>query len=259
MMKQFIYLSSFLFFIIGCNKNMEDDLSNSKVLSADDGQWKDVIGLSTDTVQFSGRKDTALIHTEGANWWFESITVDGVKYEITAEANKTQLEKSEFFQVCDWLTIDRRPNDITLIAASNTINDLRTFELSLQGGDYFDYIRGTQEIRLVGDWDDCIGLSENKVEFAAEGGTFIINTQDYRWWLYSIEIDGVEINIGNEGGVFTENGKEFIKKYDWLTIHASYKKIELTVDPNITSVERLFRINLQAGNYFDYIEGKQGK
>ena len=264
MKRTFIYLVSFLFILAGCNKNnIEDELSGTRSDSAkektNDGDWEDVIGLSTKTVQFTGRKDTVHIQTEGLGWCFETITVDGTQYEITLENKEAQLEEHEFFKVCDWLTIHREANDITLIATSNITNEKRTFELSLRGGDYFDSIKGTQELRLDGDWNDCIGLSKKKVEYTAEGGTITVDTKDTGWWLNRIEVDGIDTYIEVDENDLIIKGEEYRKKCDWLTVNTSNQKIKLSVEPNTTGKERAFKVYMQAGNYFDSIEGIQAK
>lgn len=260
MKRSLIYLFSFSFIFLSCNENnMEDDLTDIRSESSEevkDGEWKDVIGLSTKTARFVGKKDTARIYTKGLGWWFESITVDGVRHEITAENNKAEIETYRFSQTCDWLTVHREDSIITLFAASNNTGEEREFELSLQGGDYFDRISGTQAAKGDGDWEDCIGLSQKKVEFGWRGGTLTINTLYNGWWFDTVEVDGNVNIIGKEGEAQINEGGEFLKTFDWLTVHATYKKIELVADRNHEG-PRSFKITLQAGDYFDRIEGIQ--
>lgn len=259
MKRPLIYLASFLFFLIGCNGNStKKDLSgtSSDSVKTNDSVCKNVIGLFADTVRFSGKKDTVQLPTKGLEWQFEAITVDGSRYEITPENKKRDSATHNFFQVCDWLTVCRDSFDITLIVASNITNDKRTFELLLQGKGYSARIRGTQDIQLSGDWDDCIGLSRKKVYFGWRGSTVTIPTEYAGWWINAIEVDGVITALGRDSQSKIRDGKSFRKKCDWLTVRATDKKIVLTAESNPDET-RSFIISLQAGEYLDTIKGTQ--
>ena len=247
MEKPLIYLVGFLFFLVGCNKNTDDDSS------------KDTIGLSAKAIRFAGIKDTVLIRTEGSKWWFSQINVDGTGIQIASESQNEQLESHKFSKTCDWLTVIREKNLITLIAATNGAEQERTFELSLQSKDESEIISGIQSIRREGEWGDLIGLSKKKVSFPAEGGSVAVETQESGWWVYSIEVDGVEINVNRESYTQLKKNNEYLKKTDWLTVYITPKKIELTAGANPTGKGRTFKLNLEAGDYFDTVTGNQEK
>lgn len=252
---------SFLLFIFSCSKETDDhlpgtnsDLSGEKT---EDGIAEDVIGLSGRSARFTVIQDTVRIHAEGLSWRFVSVRVDGTDYKITPENDKSQLESHTFSQAYDWLTINRKGHDIVLAALPNGTEKQRTFELSLQDGEYFDSIQGTQDAMMIGEWENDINISQTFIEFDWRGGTATIDPPKDGWRFNAIEVGGVEVVLGKEETGQIEEEKEFFKKFDWLTVRATSKKINLIVDANHGKA-RSFHIYMRTGDNLDQIEGKQG-
>lgn len=109
-----------------------------------------------------------------------------------------------------------------------------------------------------GKWEDVIGLSQKSAEFYWRGDTVTILTDGPSWWMNAVEVNGTVHKPTEEQKDAQIKGQEVILKYDWLTIRTAFKKIELIADLNEVSQERTFNINLQSGDYFDHITGKQG-
>lgn len=246
MKNYFMYLFTLLLLITGCDKDEKEE--NKK---------EDNIGLSQKSVLFDGWGETMTIQTEKEGWWFTAIEVDSIKNEISAEETRLQIAGKELVKQFKWLTIRSSNKKIELTAESNFTNNKRTFKIYMQKGNYYDTIEGIQkEEILIGPNDDEIGLSQKTAEFESEGGSVTIHTEGEYWWLVNIKVDDITTHFDPET---EEDGrtKEQTKKCDWLTVHTSLKKIELTAEPNNTGKPRTFKICLEAGNYLGYITGVQ--
>lgn len=222
------------------------------------GQWDDNIKLSEKEVTLSWTGDTARITTEGRHWWIDGIRLNGeLYYEPTLTERETLARTGSFDVVCDWLKVSCRDYVITLIAAPNG-PEVRTFDISLSSGDYFDNITGRQEGEpLIGYWGDIIGLEPDSIAFTATGGTVECTTENINWAVCQIEVDG-DITVS------TLPEREqcydyhvFEKTVEWLTVRANGNRLYVTAAPNTTGRERRFCIVLEAGDCFNNLYGVQ--
>ena len=222
------------------------------------GQWDDNIKLSEKEVTLSWTGDTARISTEGRGWWIDGIRLNGeLYYEPTLTERETLARTGSFDAVCDWLKVSCRDYVITLIAAPNG-PEVRTFDIGLSSGDYFDNITGRQEGEpLTGYWGDIIGLEPDSIAFTAAGGTAECTTENVNWAVCQIEVDG-DITVS------TLPEREqcydyhvFEKTVEWLTVRANGNRLYVTAAPNTTGRERRFCVVLEAGDCFNNLYGVQ--
>lgn len=67
-------------------------------------------------------------------------------YPNDSTENWNMYQTGKFNQKCDWLNV--RVDDWTLyISADDNFRKERTFKITLESGDYFDHISGTQKIK----------------------------------------------------------------------------------------------------------------
>ena len=148
-------------------------------------------------------------------------------------------------QSCD----NDEKDDLTNITDRNTsATDERTFEIVLQSETERESIIGKQNVMLDGDWDDVIGLSTREVSFGKDGGTVEVATQGEFWWMTDITLNGE---------VYAVDYGETSHVKDWVSASKIGTTLQIEVSPNDTGAERTFSIGLEAGNYFDRVEGVQ--
>ena len=136
-----------------------------------------------------------------------------------------------------------------------------------------------EKTRMDGDWDDIVKLSNKEVKFDKSGGTIRITTKGDFWWLSSdILINGEivflygnsEINVelgkikgwDNPNVIYDEGADMEIKKIEstWFSVTKdTYKSLIITLQPNETELPRFINLNIQAGNYFDYVKIEQAE
>lgn len=113
------------------------------------GGASDKIGLSTKEVTLDYTGSEVKIDTEGKHWWITSIEVEGetlYKFGYDRTENRNMYNTGKFNQKCDWLNV--RVDDWTLyISADDNFRKERTFKITLELGNYFDHISGTQKIK----------------------------------------------------------------------------------------------------------------
>lgn len=113
------------------------------------GGASDKIGLSTKEVTLDYTGSEVKIETEGKHWWITSIEVEGetlYNFGYDKTENRDMYQTGKFNQKCDWLNV--RVDDWTLyISADDNFRKERTFKITLESGDYFDHISGTQKIK----------------------------------------------------------------------------------------------------------------
>lgn len=217
--------------------------------SCDNNENKDLtdvgnIGLSQTELEYTWRGGCDTLQTQGSDWYFSEITVDGKTETLAQEEQGTDFEKT-----VEWLNVKRKDKEIEIkITDRNTsATDERTFEIVLQSETKRESIIGKQNVMLDGDWDDVIGLSTRDVSFGKEGGTVEVTFQGH-CWLNEVKINSERYSMDLGVTSYTQ---------DWLSVNMVEKSIFIEVSPNETGVERTFSIGLQAGNYFAMIEGVQ--
>lgn len=103
---------------------------------------------------------------------------------------------------------------------------------------------------LVGKWNDIIKLSQKEALISAEKDSILITTQGEWWWITSISINDSAYDfheVNTTGNNFTIKGKDFkIERKNKTEIYILMFK-------NETGAERILKIGLEAGDYFDRI------
>lgn len=101
------------------------------------GALNDSIKLSTRKADFSAANDSIVITTMGTWWWVNDISVNG-NYLIF---NPVETEKENFSIHGDWFSIERCDNQKLIVRVSeNRSKRDRNIKITLEAGDYFDYI-----------------------------------------------------------------------------------------------------------------------
>lgn len=113
------------------------------------GGASDKIGLSAKEVTLDYTGSEVRIDTEGKHWWITSIEVEGetlYNFGYDRTENRNMYNTGKFNQKCDWLNV--KVDDWTLyISADDNFRKERTFKITLESGNYFDHISGTQKIK----------------------------------------------------------------------------------------------------------------
>lgn len=235
MKKLFLLLAALpVFMLQSCDNDEKDDLTNGEK-----------IGLSQTELEYTWRGGCDTLQTQGSDWYFSEITVDGKTETLTQEEQGTDFEKT-----VEWLNVKRKDKEIEIkITDRNTsATDERTFEIVLQSEAERESIIGKQNVMLDGDWDDVIGLSTREVSFGKDGGTVEVATQGEFWWMTDITLNGE---------VYAVDYGETSHVKDWVSASKIGTTLQIEVSPNDTGAERTFSIGLEAGNYFDRVEGVQ--
>lgn len=239
----------------------EDTTATVTVVQSDwiTGDWDDNIGLSTKSVTLNGAGEPVTIKTEGKNWWIATIKVDGeILYNFIEDGteNRNMYQTGLFNLKCGWLKVN--VEDWTLsISADMNHGAERTFKITLESGDYFDYIDGKQEELLTGTGTP-INLSPTSVTMPAGGGTQTCTTDEgVNWVINDITVDGnIYCTTLQEKNECIDTGT-FENTYEWLTVKRDGNKLIVTTEPNTTGKERTFNIQLTAGNAGDTLKGTQ--
>lgn len=239
----------------------EDTTATMTVVQSDwiTGFWDDNIGLSTKNVTLNGAGEPVTIKTEGKNWWIATIKVDGeILYNFIEDGteNRNMYQTGLFNLKCKWLKVN--VEDWTLsISADMNYGAERTFKITLESGDYFDYIDGKQEELLTGG-GTLINLSPTSVTLPAGGGTQTCTTDEgVNWVINDITVDGnIYCTTLQEKNECIDTGT-FENTYEWLTVKRDGNKLIVTTEPNTTGKERTFNIQLTAGNTGATLKGTQ--
>ena len=101
------------------------------------GQWNDSIKLSTRRADLSALNDSIIITTKGTWWWVNNISVTG-NYLVF---NPIETERENFAINGDWFSIERCDNQKLIVRVDeNKSAKERNIKITLEAGDYFDYI-----------------------------------------------------------------------------------------------------------------------
>ena len=108
------------------------------------GKWDDIIKLSTREVKLSAGADSATITTEGNWWWVNGISFNDSTY-IYYDNDDVDLESDSYTIVEDDFVVERRDkNTLFVKLGENTTGNERLMNISLEAGDYFDYLNVEQ-------------------------------------------------------------------------------------------------------------------
>lgn len=106
----------------------------------------------------------------------------------------------------------------------------------------------------IGIWDDNIKLSTRNAEFTAKADSTIITTEGNWWWIDSVNVnEESDFNFYNNADIDLESDNYSITEDCFLIERRDQNTLFIKIDQNTTSKERIVKINLQAGNYFDGI------
>ena len=102
-----------------------------------------------------------------------------------------------------------------------------------------------------GDWNDYIKLSQKELRFDSLENSAIIMTEGDWWWISGIFFkDGQTFDLSN---VDTTANNFTITESAFTLKRKNGKEISIKLYENTTGSERILKVGLQAGNYFDGI------
>ena len=108
------------------------------------GIWDDIIKLSTKDVDLTAKTDSVTITTEGNWWWINSISFEDSTYSYYNRED-IDLESDSYSIKEDCFIVERRDKNTLFIKLyENSTNKKRGMSITLEAGDYFDYINITQ-------------------------------------------------------------------------------------------------------------------
>ena len=227
------------------------------IVVSDDGMNE--ITTSAGSFEFPHTPDTVTVSVEAEEWWVDSVALRDLKDSEKIVDKQALADDGERVKTFKWLTVRRNGDELELAVEDNYSIE-RYFWLRLVNESDTLILHGTQAEAPIGKSPDLIGLSETELELSGDWETVRISTKGQGWWINNIRLDG-EVRYTPTLG---ENEKlvatgEFYARCDWLEVKCENYDIIISVGPNDVVNERTFRIELQAGNYFDAIEGRQGE
>ena len=260
MKKLLFILGLFLVGLSSCSNDsdFEEEGSTIKVDSmvVDDGGIDDIT-VSASSFEFPHTPDTVTVSVEAEEWWVDSVALKDLKDSVIMVDRLALTDDGERVETFKWLTVRRNGGELELVVEDNYSIE-RYFWLRLVNESDTLVLQGTQAEAPIGKWPDIIGLSETELDLSGEGQTVKITTEDGGWWINNIKVDGETLYMQTlpEMDKLADTG-EFYAKCDWVEVKCENYVIYITVEPNTTSKERVFKIQLEAGDYFDSIEGRQ--
>ena len=260
MKKLLFILGLFLVGLSSCS-NDSDFEEESTGIEADSISVKDSetdeITASAGSFDFPHTPDTATINVEAGEWWVDSVALKDLKDSVIMVDKQVLAGDGERTETFKWLTVKRNGGELELVVEDNYSNE-RYFWLRLVNESDTLVLQGTQAEAPIGKSPDLIGLSETELDLSGERQTVKITTEEGGWWINDIKVDGETLYMQTlpDMDKLADTG-EFYAKCDWVEVKCENYVIYITVEPNTTSEERTFRIQLEAGNYFDSIEGRQ--
>ena len=112
----------------------------------------------------------------------------------------------------------------------------------------------SDEDQPIGIWDDNIKLSTKSVEFTAEADSTIVTTKGNWWWINSVNVnDESYYNFYNNDEIDLVSDNYSISEDCFVIERRDKNTLFIKIDKNDSNEERIVRISLQAGNYFDGI------
>ncbi len=102
----------------------------------EDEKTTDFIGLSSNSIEFSSKKDSTEITTNDVYWWFSSLHVQDEKYTVLFEDSI----KGDWFQI-----IKTEDQKIKIVVDENDDDVERSFFLTIVSGNYAGYIEVLQK------------------------------------------------------------------------------------------------------------------
>lgn len=113
-------------------------------LSSCGGKWNDKIKLSIKNVEFSSGEDSVTITTKGTTWWINNVSLNDTIYRYYDNENIDLLADSYLIKESSFI-IEKLNNTTLFIKLNkNSTGKERILKITLEAGDYFDYINITQ-------------------------------------------------------------------------------------------------------------------
>ncbi|WP_166965440.1 hypothetical protein [Yeosuana marina] len=103
----------------------------------------------------------------------------------------------------------------------------------------------------IGKWEDNIKLSKKTVQFSADSNSVIITTKGEWWWINNVSLDGS--TTFDFGDIDTTKSNFVIEDTEFKIERKNTTEIHIEMTKNQTDAERVLRIGLEAGDYFDGI------
>lgn len=103
----------------------------------------------------------------------------------------------------------------------------------------------------IGKWDDNIKLSAKTATFHADSDSVIITTEGTWWWVTDISV-GNSVFYGFED-VNLESDSYSIERDGIVVERRNSTTLFIKADANPTELERIIKVGLEAGDYFDRI------
>lgn len=253
-------LGLFLVGLSSCS-NDSDYKEESTSVEADSisikGSEIDEITASTGSFEFPHTPDTVTVSVEAEEWWVDSVALKDLKDSVIMVDRQALTDDDERVETFKWLTVRRNGGELELVVEDNYSIE-RYFWLRLVNESDTLVLQGTQAEAPTGKWPDLIGLSEKNLELSGDWETVRISTKGQGWWINAIRLDGemkYMPTLGEKEKLAATG--EFYTQCDWLEVKCENYDIIISVGPNNVVKERTFRIELEAGDYFDAIEGRQ--
>jgi len=107
------------------------------------------------------------------------------------------------------------------------------------------------ETKDEGDWDDNIHLSQKTAQFKADGDSVIITTKGTGWWVNGVTVVGKmyysfpDVDIEADSYVMADDG--------FIVERRNKTTLVIKLDANSLNTERVMRVGLEAGDYFDSV------
>jgi len=103
------------------------------------GDWDDKIELSTRLVNLDSPQNIVEVKAQNTWWWINSINI-GDKY-FFPDYQTNMFDKENITIISDWLIVERKDGEtIQLSVTKNMTQEKRAAKITLQAGNYFDYI-----------------------------------------------------------------------------------------------------------------------
>jgi hypothetical protein len=109
----------------------------------------------------------------------------------------------------------------------------------------------------IGKWDDIIKLSTKNVEFSANADSVKITTKGDWWWINAIGMGDKIYTLYNREDINLESNSYVIKEDCFVVAKIDKNTIFVKMSKNETGNERILKISLEAGDYFDGLSVKQ--
>jgi hypothetical protein len=106
--------------------------------------------------------------------------------------------------------------------------------------------------RPLGQWDDNIKLSVKDIHFKSTADSITVKTQGNWWWVIGVSVNSVNFNNFERINILSDN---YVIKQDCFFIERKDKNtLFIKLDENLTSIERIVFVELEAGDYFDRVK-----